>query len=172
MQNLISNTLSGRFFPLKNFRDNFKDPDFLVLKEYLKDIAAELSELFPEEKYYAKAYTGNGRMPLVPWVGLHSKKEDFNSKPETGLYLTLLWQADGSGFCAIVPNGIIFPEVGMLLNYSGGSWPPDEWEDKTEKEYELLLNEFLLDEEWTVRKWNSWTKDELEQFLEMAENDQ
>ena len=83
-----------------------------------------------------------------------------------------LSQDMGYEFCAIVPNGIIFPEVGMLLNYSGGSWPPDEWEDKTEKEYELLLNEFLLDEEWTVRKWNSWTKDELEQFLEMAENDQ
>ena len=105
IKNSILNTLSGRFFPLKNFRDNFKDPDFLVLKGYLKDIAAELSELFPEEKYYAKAYTGNGRMPLVPWVGLHSKKEDFNSKPETGLYLTLLWQADGSGFCLSFQKG-------------------------------------------------------------------
>ena len=45
----------------------------------------------------------------------------------------------GHEFCAIVPDGIIFPEVGMLLNYSGCSWPPDEWEDKTEKDYELLL---------------------------------
>jgi len=25
----------------------------------------------------------------------------------------------GHEFCVIVPNGIIYPEVGMLLNYSG-----------------------------------------------------
>ena len=105
MQNLISKTLSRRFFPLKNFQDNFKDPGFLFLKEYLTVIAAKLSELFPEDKYYAKAYTGNGRMPLVPWVGLHSKKEGFNSKPETGLYLTLLWHADGSGVCLSFQKG-------------------------------------------------------------------
>ena len=90
---------------MKNFQDNFKDPDFLYLKAYLSDIAVKLSELFPEDKYYAKAYTGNGRMPLVPWVGLHSKKEGFNSKPETGLYLTLLWHADGSGICLSFQKG-------------------------------------------------------------------
>jgi hypothetical protein len=75
----------------------------------------------------------------------------------------------GHEFSAIVPNGIIYPQVGMLLNYSGGMWPPDEWEDKTEKEYELLLNEFLLNEEWPVEEWGRLNKEELEDFLELAE---
>lgn len=101
----ILNTLSDRFFPLKKFNDNYQDPDFLVLKQYLTDIALQLSEVVSKDKYYVKAYTGNGRMPFVPWVGIHSSKEGFNSKPETGLYLTLLWQANGSGLCLSFQKG-------------------------------------------------------------------
>jgi hypothetical protein len=81
-----------------------------------------------------------------------------------------LTQDMGHEFSAIVPNGIIYREVGMLLNFSGGMWPPDQWEDKTEKEYDLLLNEFLLDEEWTVEKWDSFNEEELARFLDFAED--
>ncbi|MFO1375025.1 MAG: hypothetical protein U1E99_10670 [Agitococcus sp.] len=78
----------------------------------------------------------------------------------------------GFEFSAVVPNGVIYAEPGMLLSYSGGQWPPFQCEDTEGKEYEKLLREFLLDEEWMVTKWEDLSDEELEQLLEDVDNAQ
>lgn len=45
----------------------------------------------------------------------------------------------GFEFSAVVPDGVIYAEPGMLLNYSGGQWPPSQWESTEDEEYEKLL---------------------------------
>lgn len=72
----------------------------------------------------------------------------------------------GFEFSAVVPDGVIYAEPGMLLNYSGGQWPPSQWEETGEKEYEKLLTDFLLDEEWMVTSLEDLSDIELEQWLE------
>jgi hypothetical protein len=72
----------------------------------------------------------------------------------------------GFEFSAIVPNGVIYAEPGMLLNYSGGKWPPNGWKDKTDEEFEVLLRGFLLDEIWQVNAWKELSEEEIEQWLE------
>ncbi len=68
----------------------------------------------------------------------------------------------GYAFSAIVPDGVIYACPGMLLNCSGDEWPPNEWSDKPDKEYEELLESFLLDDEWEVVKWQDLRDEELE----------
>ena len=74
----------------------------------------------------------------------------------------------GFEFSAIVPTGVIYAEPGMLLDYSGGRWPPNEWENKTDEEFEVLLGNFLLDEhwDWQVNAWEDLRCEEIEQWLE------
>lgn len=76
----------------------------------------------------------------------------------------------GFEFSAVVPSGVIYAEPGMLLGYSGGEWPPFQWEDKTDEEYEKLLREFLLGEVWTVTAWEDLSNEELEEWLEDVNN--
>lgn len=45
----------------------------------------------------------------------------------------------GYEFSAVVPDGVIYPIPGMLLSYSGGVWPPDQWKNQTEEETTQLL---------------------------------
>jgi len=72
----------------------------------------------------------------------------------------------GFEFSAIVPDGVIYAEPGMLLDYSAGQWPPDEWKVKTEEDFEVLLDEFLLDDTWQVNAWEDLSDEEIEQWLE------
>lgn len=76
----------------------------------------------------------------------------------------------GFEFSAVVPDGVIYAEPGMLLNYSGGQWPPSEWEETGEKEYKKLLTDFLLDEEWMVKSWGDLSDKELGQWFEDVNN--
>lgn len=77
----------------------------------------------------------------------------------------------GYEFSAIVPDGVIEAIPGMLLNYSGGEWPPDSWDDdKTDEELQALLKDFLLDEAWEVVAWDELTDEQLEFWLEEVEN--
>ena len=69
----------------------------------------------------------------------------------------------GYEFSAVVPAGVIYGEPGMLLNFSGGEWPPKHWENKTDEEREKLLKELLLDDQWTVTVWEDLSDEELEQ---------
>ena len=72
----------------------------------------------------------------------------------------------GYEFSAVVPDGVIYAEPGMLLDYSGGKWPPDEWGDISQTDYTKRLRDFLLDSRWTVVAWGELTHDELERWLE------
>ncbi len=71
----------------------------------------------------------------------------------------------GYEFSAVVPNGVICGEPGMLLNYSGGEWPLSKWRSKTELEYKNLTNKFLIDEVWNVIPWDDLSDEEIEQWL-------
>ena len=71
----------------------------------------------------------------------------------------------GYEFAAIVPDGIIHAEPGMLLTYSGGRWPPDEWSGNPPHEKEQKLNALLLNSRWSVTVWEKLSQEELEQLL-------
>jgi hypothetical protein len=72
----------------------------------------------------------------------------------------------GYEFSAVVPEGVIYAEPGMLLNYSGGDWLLGQWKDKTNKEYKESLRSFLLDETWEVTKWEELSDEKIEKWLE------
>lgn len=72
----------------------------------------------------------------------------------------------GYEFSAVVPSGVIYPIPGMLLGYSGGEWPPNLWDCKTEEEYIKSLRSFLLDQTWLVTPWDDLRDDEIEEWLE------
>ncbi len=76
----------------------------------------------------------------------------------------------GFEFSAVVPNGVIYAEPGMLLDFSGGEWPPNEWKDKTDEEFQMLLRHFLLDEIWQVNAWETLSDEDIEQWLEYVQN--
>jgi hypothetical protein len=76
----------------------------------------------------------------------------------------------GFEFSAVVPNGVIYAEPGMLLDYSGGEWPPNEWQGKTEEEHESLLRDFLLDETWQVNTWEDLSCEDIAQWLDEVRN--
>lgn len=69
----------------------------------------------------------------------------------------------GYEFCAVVPEGVIYSEPGMLLNYSQGRWPPDEWKEEEAKE---LLDKFLLSSQWSVTKWSDLSDEDLDSWYE------
>ena len=71
----------------------------------------------------------------------------------------------GYEFSAVVPNGVIYAETGMLLNYSGGVWPLKQCEGKTDNQCEKQLSDFLLDFSWMVTPWENVSNEELEQWL-------
>lgn len=74
----------------------------------------------------------------------------------------------GYEFSAIVPGGVIWAEPGMLIGYSGGRWPPDNWKRKPKVEREALLREFLLDACWNVTPWDSLGDDQISELYEAA----
>ena len=74
----------------------------------------------------------------------------------------------GYEFSAVVPDGVIYAQPGMLLSYSGGVWPLKQWEGKTDKEYENLLKEFLLGWEWDITPWDDLQDEDLKQWIEDA----
>ena len=72
----------------------------------------------------------------------------------------------GFEFSAVVAKGVIYAQPGMLLDYSGGEFPPFGWEDKTDEEFESLLAEFLLDGSWEVKVWEHLSDGEIEHWFE------
>ncbi len=76
----------------------------------------------------------------------------------------------GYEFSAVVPEGVIYAEPGMLLGYSNGEWPPNTWENKTDADFEVLLKDFLLHETWRVSFWENLSDEEIEQWFEDATN--
>jgi len=71
----------------------------------------------------------------------------------------------GYEFSAVVSEGVIYAEPGMLLSHSGGEWPPRTWENKSEAEYDESLKDFLLGEAWNVTTWEHLSDEEIEEFF-------
>ena len=77
----------------------------------------------------------------------------------------------GYEFSAIVPDGVIYAEPGMLLTYSGGCWPPDDWEGETNIDKKKQLEEFLLLDEWSITAWENIKLKELRQLLDILNDE-
>ena len=88
----IKETLGDHFFPTSKFKDDFKNPVFQELRELLCSIERDLVELFPAENYRSSVNVGKGKIAAVPWIGIHSNEDEFDSSAQTGVYITLLWQ--------------------------------------------------------------------------------
>ncbi len=96
------------------------------------------------------------------------KREDMIQKlKQAAPVVTLVIFTDDMGceFLAVVPDGVIYSIPGMLLSYSGGEWPPNLWENKTEEEYTELWKIFLLDETWEVTAWEHLSDEEIEKWF-------
>ena len=76
----------------------------------------------------------------------------------------------GFEFSAVVPNGFIYSEPGMLLAFSDGYWPPNDWQGKTDEEVQILLKDFLLDETWPIIAWENLGYEEVAHWLKVVRN--
>ena len=89
----------------------------------------------------------------------------------TPLLLGVTFSEDmGYEFSAIVPEGVIYPQPGMLLAYSDGRWPPDSWKNLTAQKQKQKLNKFLMDEIWSVTPWKKLSLNELKKCLACLED--
>ena len=77
----------------------------------------------------------------------------------------------GYKFSAIIPDGVIYAEPRMLLEYSGGYWPPDDWEGETDNDKKKQLEEFLLVDKWPITTWENIKLKELRQLLDILNNE-
>jgi len=75
----------------------------------------------------------------------------------------------GYEFSAIVPGGVIYPQPGMLLTYSDGRWPPDNWKRISSIKYKQRIDQFLMEDNWSVTPWNKLSLRELKQWLSELE---
>lgn len=71
------------------------------LKEHIVRLSDEVKRLFPE--YNVKGHAIQGLWADVPWIGIHDKR--INSNPQTGIYVTILFKVDGSGFAFSIQHG-------------------------------------------------------------------
>lgn len=67
----------------------------------------------------------------------------------------------GYEFTAFSPEGVIFPEPGMLLGPHEGSFPPSEWSDLNQDEFKKMFAAFLVDFEATP-----WEEVELDTIID------
>jgi 5-methylcytosine-specific restriction protein A len=107
LDDTIKKILTSDFFPTWKINGE----KYIDLKRRMIIIKDELLQIIPETKYTVTVNTGigvkyeeNGKLleaPLsslseVPWIGIHSNNENFDSKSQTGVYLTILFNASGS----------------------------------------------------------------------------
>ena len=65
----------------------------------------------------------------------------------------------GAEFSAVVPEGVIFAEPGMMLDFSDnngsyfGDWPPLKWDITCQEQHSRCMNDFLTNDFWNVTPW-------------------
>ncbi len=72
----------------------------------------------------------------------------------------------GYEFSAILSEGVIFGEPGMLINYSGGHVPFDEWDGDTEEDFNKKLEKFCLGLEDYITPWDEVSNEDLIDLLD------
>lgn len=101
----IVKSLNLNLFPTTKLKNDSSNSSYIKFRESLHNIASELEKIFPEKEYKLSVNSGVGNIASCPWIGIHSKSEAIDTKPQTGLYLTVLWNYDGSGVCLSFQKG-------------------------------------------------------------------
>jgi 5-methylcytosine-specific restriction enzyme A len=101
----ILKSLNLDLFPTTKLKNDSSNSSYIKFRENLQNIASELQKIFPEKDYKLSVNSGVGLIASCPWIGIHSKSESIDTKPQTGLYLTILWNYDGSGVCLSFQKG-------------------------------------------------------------------
>lgn len=73
-----------------------------------KSIKKKLDELLSSNKIQdieLGVHVAQGRAAYIPWFGFHYIKDSVDSNPQTGIYITILFKADGSGLALSLQNG-------------------------------------------------------------------
>jgi len=76
-------TLSKNFFPLSQFDNNFKNTNYLTLKNLLKNVAIEVSKLFHNDDYYTEAPFK--KTDGDPYLEVHHIKQLAKGGPDTAM---------------------------------------------------------------------------------------
>ena len=105
MKKQIEKTLNSKYFPTAQFEHKTDNPYYLELKNHLEEICYSVESLLPSSKYTVEAHTAVGMIAACPWIGIHSTSELFDSSPRKGVYVTILWNYDGSGVCLSLQKG-------------------------------------------------------------------
>jgi hypothetical protein len=116
MINFIEDSLIGDFFPTSRFKihkdkkekkKNWESPEVKKLENLLISAKESLQSKVGTDY---KVSSSIGQFPLEiawsPWIGIHSKREGFDAKSTTGVYLTILWKVDGTGVCLSLQTGV------------------------------------------------------------------
>jgi hypothetical protein len=53
----------------------------------------------------------------------------------------------------------------MLLSYSDGRWPPDDWNHLSTIKYKQRIDAFLMEDVWSVTHFNKLSLEELKKWL-------
>jgi|TARA_B100000315_G_scaffold26350_1_gene22704 5-methylcytosine-specific restriction protein A len=103
----VEKIMSSGYFPVllldpEKLHD-MKD-DFESLERLFQD---EVDKLF-ENKIIVKSRTGqpNFSPPATPWVGFHLDSDNFDSRARYGIYVSLIFKADGSGVALSLIHGV------------------------------------------------------------------
>jgi hypothetical protein len=70
----------------------------------------------------------------------------------------------GFEIAAIVHDGVINPEPGMLIGITGGGWPPLSWVGLSEDELQTSLADFLMNTELIVIPWAELSERDIEDW--------
>jgi 5-methylcytosine-specific restriction protein A len=101
----ILKSLNLDLFPTTKIKNDSSNSSYIKFRENLQNIASELQKIFPEKDYKLSVNSGVGNIASCPWIGIHSKSESIDTKPQTGLYLTIIWNYDGSCVCLLFQKG-------------------------------------------------------------------
>ncbi|MDA9119420.1 DUF3578 domain-containing protein [Opitutales bacterium] len=102
----LEDSLLGDYLPTLQYDNDLKNPKFLQLKSILKKAEESLKDILPNDLYQIKNRTGQFKnIALCPWIGIHSRQNEYYQNAQEGIYLTLLWKVDGSGICVSLQIG-------------------------------------------------------------------
>ena len=101
--NQIINEILLDYFPVLNIsEDKFSNMEskFVELESLLKEAFQAIPTL------EIKKHTQTGGRASIPWIGFRLIDGTLDSKPQTGVYLTILFKADGSGVVLSLQHGV------------------------------------------------------------------